>query len=204
MKKLSFIKKALIYSMITLFLGSGIVYADRTFSLPNQTGQSGEFLSTNGTNPLWATVGGGVTSLNALTGAITLSAGTSISLTPSGNNIAIAHANPLAIGANIGNSPNPQSLLYAGLAGTLSNSPSLQWDVNNNRLGIGTSTPVFPLDVNGIARATTLYTNSIVSAPDASGTDVSGTTVNLTGGKATGNATGGSVHIQTSTPTSSG
>jgi hypothetical protein len=34
--------------------------------------------------------GGGVTSLNTLTGAVTLSAGTNITLTPSGNNVAIA------------------------------------------------------------------------------------------------------------------
>ena len=34
--------------------------------------------------------GGGVTSINALTGAVTLAAGTGITLTPSGNTITIA------------------------------------------------------------------------------------------------------------------
>lgn len=38
---------------------AGVVSADRTFTLPNQTGHSGQFLQTNGTNPLWASAGGG-------------------------------------------------------------------------------------------------------------------------------------------------
>lgn len=48
-------------TLIAFILTGGIAFADRTFTLPNQTGQSGKFLQTNGTNPLWATAGGGGT-----------------------------------------------------------------------------------------------------------------------------------------------
>lgn len=65
----------------------------RTFSLPNQTGNAGKFLTTDGQNVSWATAGGGgggVTSFNTLTGAVVLAAGSGITLTPVGQTITIA------------------------------------------------------------------------------------------------------------------
>ena len=35
------------------------VFADRTFTLPNQNGNAGKFLSTDGTKPSWEVAGGG-------------------------------------------------------------------------------------------------------------------------------------------------
>jgi len=46
----------------------------RTLSLPDQTGQAGKFLQTNGTNVLWATGGGGTGVVEAVV------AGTGISV----------------------------------------------------------------------------------------------------------------------------
>ena len=79
--------------VIAASLVSGIALADRSWSPPDQTGHAGQFLQTDGTNTLWATPGGGgggVTSLNSLTGVLNLVAGTGISVTPSGSNITIA------------------------------------------------------------------------------------------------------------------
>lgn len=74
--------------IIASFFSFSTALADRTFSLPDQTSHSGQFLQTNGVNPLWATAGGGggsgtvtsiaglnsiVSSPNPITGAGTLS-----------------------------------------------------------------------------------------------------------------------------------
>lgn len=45
--------------------------ASSSGALPSQTGNSGKYLTTDGTNSSWGTVSGGVTSLNGQTGAIT-------------------------------------------------------------------------------------------------------------------------------------
>lgn len=58
--------------------------------LPPQAGNSGKFLTTDGKVASWGTgAGSGVSSLNSLTGALSLVAGTNITITPSGSNITI-------------------------------------------------------------------------------------------------------------------
>lgn len=54
--------------------GTGQTSANAAFNalVPSQTGNSGKFLTTNGTNTSWATVSGGVSSFNSRTGDITL------------------------------------------------------------------------------------------------------------------------------------
>lgn len=54
--------------------------------LPSQTGQSGNFLTTDGTNPAWAAISFPVTSVNTKTGAVTLSA-SDVGALPSGTHI---------------------------------------------------------------------------------------------------------------------
>lgn len=56
MKKI--LNLGIIILILYAFSFAPIVSADRTFSLPPQAGQSGNFLQTNGTNPLWASVSG--------------------------------------------------------------------------------------------------------------------------------------------------
>jgi hypothetical protein len=46
-------------------------------------------------------------------------------------------------------------VLFQGTGNVLQQSANLFWDNTNNRLGIGTSSPSFPLDVNGTARVQT-------------------------------------------------
>lgn len=59
-QSIGFPKNLLLIGFIIASLFSySIAAADRTFSLPDQTGQSGKFLQTNGTMPLWAAGGGG-------------------------------------------------------------------------------------------------------------------------------------------------
>lgn len=59
MKK--FLKNILILAIGITMISIGAVHADRTFVLPDQTGQSGKFLKTDGLNPSWGSVGGGIT-----------------------------------------------------------------------------------------------------------------------------------------------
>lgn len=54
----NFIKKLGLIAIGLALAFTTTVHADRTFTLPNQTGNGGKFLQTNGTNPLWATSGG--------------------------------------------------------------------------------------------------------------------------------------------------
>lgn len=69
----SFFKKALILGLTVgvvfgfLFTSINYANADRSFSLPDQTGQAGKVLGTDGTNPLWVSGGGSgtVTSITA-------------------------------------------------------------------------------------------------------------------------------------------
>src|SRR5258705_10150405 len=78
--------------------------------------------------------GGGVTSLNTLTGAITLAAGSNITLTPVGNTITIASS---------GGAPgSPTSSVQFNNSGAFGGDSKLTWDNTNKVLGIGTSTPV--------------------------------------------------------------
>lgn len=57
-----------------LFISPFRAWADRTFSLPDQTGHAGQFLQTDGTNPLWATAGGGGGGVTAITAQNSLTA----------------------------------------------------------------------------------------------------------------------------------
>jgi hypothetical protein len=98
--------------------------------------------------------GGGVTSLNTLTGDITLAAGSGISLVPSGNTITISS----------GGGFTPGSVIFAGSSGTLTQDNSeFFWDDTNHRLGIGTATPAAPLDIEASVTATSGINDALKS-----------------------------------------
>lgn len=72
----NFLKK-IVLSGITItivlgfvFISTSYVHADRSFSLPDQTGQSGKVLGTDGVNPLWTTNGSGATNPAAPTNSV--------------------------------------------------------------------------------------------------------------------------------------
>jgi hypothetical protein len=53
----------------------------------------------------------------------------------------------------------PGSVLFAGQGGTISqNNSNLFWDISNRRLGIGTSSPAYTLDINGTLRVSSTST----------------------------------------------
>jgi hypothetical protein len=85
----------------------------------------------------------GVASLNGLTGAVTLAAGSNITLTPSGNTLTIAATSP------------PGGALPAGTLGQTLRSDGSSWLANSllynggSAIGINTVMPVATLDVNG-------------------------------------------------------
>lgn len=81
--------------------------------------------------------------------AATLTAGTNITITNAGGSITIDAAGGVAIGDTI-TGATQGSVLFAGAAGVLAqDNTNFFWDDTNNRLGIGTATPTFCLDING-------------------------------------------------------
>lgn len=85
--------------------------------------------------------GSGVTSINGLTGATTLAAGTNITLTPVGNTITIDSTAASSIGGTI-TGGTTGSVLFVGPAATIAqDNANLFWDNTNDRLGIRTAVP---------------------------------------------------------------
>jgi len=87
---LKFLKKISIVALLSLMMVQ-TVSAARTFSLPEETGHSGQFLSTDGENSFWDTPpssgGGAVSSVFGRTGAIVAVSGDyTTSLVPEGTN----------------------------------------------------------------------------------------------------------------------
>ncbi|MEO0090563.1 MAG: hypothetical protein ABIK75_05605 [candidate division WOR-3 bacterium] len=56
------------------------------------------------------------------------------------------------IGAGVGGSGSPTQIAFWTSSNTIGGNNNLWWDNTNNRLGIGTSSPAYRLDVNGSSR----------------------------------------------------
>ncbi len=61
--------------------------------------------------------------------------------------------------ANINPNFTQGSVVFQGLNGLAQDNANFYWDSVNHRLGIGTTTPEFALDVNGVVNAQALYVN---------------------------------------------
>jgi hypothetical protein len=120
-----------------------------------------------------------VTSINNLTGDVILAAGTGITLTPAGQTITIASATDLSgylkiDGSTTGATSQIQQFtngIKTGILAPITDSttalqimkangttPIATWDTTNGRLGIGTTTPTYNLDVTGTGRFTGVVT----------------------------------------------
>ena len=110
--------------------------------------------------------GSGVTSVNGLAGAVTLAAGTNITLTPSGNTITIA-----STGGGGGTPAGPTNALQYNNAGALGGIAGVEIDTVNNGLNlngmnqIGLSTGLTVAD--NTASPTTLFTFTAATWPFA-------------------------------------
>jgi len=125
------------------------------FDLPvngNQPGDARIVLSTdqmyvwNGSAWL-ATTGTGVISLDGISGAVNLVAGSNITITPSGQDITIS-----ASGGAPGGSPTQ---LQYNNSGTFGGAPLSSVDITNKFIGIQQATPAAPLHISGVSGQTT-------------------------------------------------
>jgi hypothetical protein len=108
--------------------------------LPAQTGDNGDVLKTNGTIASWgAAPTGTVTSVTG-TSPITVATGTT---TPA---ITLGTV-PVANGGTGATTLTQGQVLFGTGTTAISNSSSLFWDNVNLRLGIGTSSPAYPLHI---------------------------------------------------------
>ena len=130
--------------------GTGQTTANAAFNAlaPSQTGNSGKYLTTDGTNTSWA-----ANPLGTVT-SVDVSGGTT-GLTTSGGPITSSGTITLAGTLNVANGGTGLTTLTAGYipfgAGTsaFGSSASLFWDNTNARLGIGTAAPATNLVVAG-------------------------------------------------------
>jgi hypothetical protein len=126
--------------------GATTATAAITNLLPSHTGYSGKVLTTSGTVASWAAgASGTVTSVTA-TSPITIVTGTS---TP-----AITLGTVPVVNGGTGAATFVQGQILFGTTTTpISSSSALFWNSTLNRLGIGTSSPSFPLDVEASVSA---------------------------------------------------
>lgn len=97
-------------------------------------------------NPLSVVgAGAGVTSLNTLTGAVILAAGTGITITPAGNTLTIASTG----GGTITGGGSATQIAYWNGATSITGNNGLWFDVSAVRFGVGTATPSFTGDFQG-------------------------------------------------------
>ena len=118
-----------------------------TSLLPAQSGNSGKVLATNGTSASWtSTSSGTVTSVTA-SGPLIVNNGTT---TPA---ISLGTV-PVTYGGTGATTLTQGQVLFGQGTSTLVGSSNLFWDSFDSRLGIGTTNPAYPLDVE-----TTVGTN---------------------------------------------
>jgi len=119
--------------------------------------------------------GGGITSINGMTGpAISITAGSNISISNSGNTVQISATGG---SGSLPTGSNGQTLRYNGF------SPNTGWEANSNlfndgtNIGIGTTYPTEKLTVNGRAKIGKLYLSDNSTGYTAPGFGTDGTNV---------------------------
>lgn len=120
--------------------GAATATAALTNLLPSQTGNAGEVLATNGASTGWSPVGTGTVTSVTGTSPIVVATGTS---TPA---ITLATV-PVASGGTGATTLAQGQVLFGTGVTAVSSSSALFWDSTNLRLGIGTSSPSYPLHV---------------------------------------------------------
>ena len=142
--------------------------AVRTYTLPDTSGTVAVTstapitLSAAGviglTTPLAITYGGTGTTTSPIAGAIAYGTGSTYAFSGAGT------LGQALVSGGTGTptwfAPTAGSVIFAGAGGVLSqDNANFYWATTTGRLGIGTSTPAYPLDVNGGIRGTQLRIN---------------------------------------------
>ncbi len=118
-----------------------VLYFDGTDWVNLSPGTNGQVLQTQGAgaDPQWATVGGS---------SYWSRTGTNLSPTTAGDDLLLNAGETLSI-----SDLTQGSIIFTGASGLISqDNASLYWDDTNNRLGVGTTTVSYPLEVNGAIR----------------------------------------------------
>jgi hypothetical protein len=129
----------------TTLTANGVLYGSGTSAIAaTAVGTTGQVLVGNtGAAPSWSTLSGiGVTSFSAGTTGLTPSSATTGVVTLAGT-LGVANG-----GTGTATAFTTGSVVFAGASGVYTqDNANLFWDDTNNRLGIGTTTPAYPLDV---------------------------------------------------------
>jgi hypothetical protein len=129
------------------FTANGVIYGNTTSALlATAAGTTGQVLVGNtGAAPSWATLTGiGVTSFSAGTTGLTPNTATTGAITLAGT-LGVANG-----GTGTNTAFTAGSVVFAGASGVYSqDNANLFWDNANDRLGIGTATPLVRLNVEG-------------------------------------------------------
>ena len=147
--------------------GTGVANTGKTITLGGNLTTSGTASIGSSTNTvaLNTTANTSVTlpttgTLATLAGAETLTNKTmSTGSTWNGNTVAVGYGGTGATSFTAGR------VVFGNGTSALSTNANLYWDNTNSRLGISTASPSYPLDVTGIARATSLMGTTSVSTP---------------------------------------
>src|ERR1700691_4004433 len=136
--------------------GTTTAAAALTNLLPSQAGQSPKVLTTNGTSASWQAAGSGTVTSVTATSPITVATTLTGYLIGSGTNVVTA--TPVIPVANGGTGAasftQGQVLFGTGSTTALSSTSNFFWDNVNQRLGLGTNTPSYPVQINASVNVT--------------------------------------------------
>ena len=141
---------------VATLTANGVVLGNGASALAvTAVGTTGQVLVGNtGAAPTWSTLSGiGVTSFSAGSTGLTPSTATTGVVTLAGT-LGVANG-----GTGTATAFTTGSVVFAGASGVYTqDNANLFWDDTNDRLGIGTATPSFKLDVSGTLRSTGVAT----------------------------------------------
>lgn len=165
----------------------GVFWGPTWSSLPDQTGNSGKFLTTNGTNPSWATNGGGTVTSVSVTTANGVSGSVATATTTPAITLTLGAITPSSVTSPTltGGSGTTQSLTYKTTTGVGTTNADHIFLVGNNGateamrilnsgfVGIGTNAPGRKLQITATVSAANTDLFSLQNNATAAGTAAS-------------------------------